>query len=262
MSRSLSSSVKRPEQKHIDQPEVKVAWIKLWQVIAATIITVIGGIVGAVLQSSFGKNESSNHVSQIELLKKENEQLNEKLKRNEAAGRERTTAILNERNALYQITADRLQSSLGLTSAKVDDAKNTDVVDINYKRVKLAVFKNMYTLHADESITDMTLQQLTKRGFAWVSQVKPRLLTEFSDIRVMRLRWLEDKAIPSLRGEIEKAKQSNSPSQSGDRAWVEFPRDVWILSQQQADAPGESVFSISDLEHEAKLIKDKLTENK
>jgi hypothetical protein len=194
-------------------------------------------------------------VQKYEALSQQNEQLIAELARKERIIAEKDALSAAERSALYQFTADSLDSQLVSTSGKTNESGTGDG-ELDYKRLKRAVFMSMHALQADPSIADSTLQQLVKRGHEWIAKVSPRLVAEFPDIRIARLRWLEDAAIPALQREFDALR--HSPVQRAAETKVVLPQEVWILSEEAGGIPTVVLTDLNSLKEEVRLIKDKL----
>src|SRR5437899_2538231 len=108
----------RPESEteRRDSPEVQVAKITAKQVIIVTTITAIAGLAGAVLQSLLGRSERGVSQTQYEELQQENKALKQQLEAKQTLQSTPSSGSVPglstaERNALYLLTADRVESS-------------------------------------------------------------------------------------------------------------------------------------------------------
>jgi hypothetical protein len=95
-----------------------------------------------------------------------------------------------EREALYRLTADHIEGDLKLTVGKRNVVQPGELSDteLNYRRLRRAVFLNMVVLRANRTILENTLQALTMRGHGWIEAQKSRSISEFPEIKAVRLR--------------------------------------------------------------------------
>ena len=126
--------------------------------------------------------------------------------------------------------------------------------EIQYKRLRKAVFLRLLSFQADITILKDSLESLTKRGHSFVAIHITRILGELPRIKSEKLRWLEDQAIPALRRDIEDVQ--NSPVQRGASASVILPKIAWILDHDNDDEPKETVYDMQLLEEEVSLLKE------
>ena len=157
-----------------------------------------------------------------------------------------------QKEALNRLVADRLQWSLQESEGKAsgnDDERN----EIQYKRLRKAVFLNLLGFQADSTILKDALESLNRRGHTFVAVHITRIVAEFPRIKAAKLRWLEDQAIPALRQDIELLRQS--PVQRGAEASVVLPRIAWILDHAQGSEPEKTVQDMSLLEEEVAILK-------
>lgn len=167
------------------------------------------------------------------------------------------TTTKAERLALYRLTADRLQEDLKLTAGKGGRVLPVDLTeaDVRYRSLRRSVFLNLMTLEADESVLRGSLDTLEKRGYSWIGAHRARLLTEFPQIKVSRLRFLEDVVTPAL----QRAIQQHSPvAQSLPSASVALPEEARILGLA-SDEPDLTFTSMSAVEEEIRVLKMVLT---
>lgn len=234
----------RPE----DRNAIQIARITARQVILVTIITAVSGIAGALIQGMFasGKIESlreklTSSASKVEGLQKD---------------LEGPGASAVEREALYRLTADYIESDLALTAGKRNVVRPAELSDteLNYRLLRRAVFLNMAVLRANQTIIENTLKTLTMRGRGWIEGQKARIISEFPEIKAARLRWLEDVAIPRLQQSIGDA-AARPIVQSVPSALVSLPREVWILNHAPGEEPTVTVTSMAALKEEVELLK-------
>ena len=201
------------------ETEITIAQINARQIILVTIITAASGIVGAVIQGVLASGK-------IETLKNHLISSTSKVKdlQNDLEGPSASTV---ERDALYRLTSNSIESDLALTAEKRNVVKPAELADneLNYRRLRRAVFLNMDILRANRTILENTFDTLTKRGHRWVDGQKARLISEFPEIKATRLRWLEDAAVPRLQHSIDE-KERHPLSRSVPAAEVPSPRGL------------------------------------
>jgi hypothetical protein len=160
-----------------------------------------------------------------------------------------------EKAALYRLTADHLESDLNLTAGKGSLEAGSSALpeaELNYRRLRHAVFFNLTTLQGNRAILEGTLAQLAARGRPWVAPAKDRLVAGFPDLKALRLRWLQDAAIPALQRAIA---QRSPMQQSLPSATVTLPHEVWILDHAAGSEPTATVSSLNDMNEEVELLK-------
>ena len=184
--------------KQEDTAAVQVAKINARQVIIVAVVTAVSGLVGAFIQGSFSSNKIKGLQQELE----------------------GPSASVVERKALYPLTADQIEDDLRMTANKRSVVTDDELSDeeLQFKRLKRSVFFNMVILRANSIILEGTLDELKKRGYHWVDDSKARLIAEFPKIKTLRLRWLEDKAIPAFQ-----------------EAFAEIARDPSIQSMASAE---------------------------
>lgn len=168
------------------------------------------------------------------------------------------TVSASEKKALHRLVADRFQWSLKESEGKTashDDAGEDDYDEIQYKRLRKAAFLNLFSFQADSTILKESLESLSKRGYPFVAMHISRLVAELPRIKAVKLRWLEDHAIPALRSDIEYLQQYPM-MQRGARASVVLPKFVWILDHSSGNEPEETVQDMSLIEEEVSLLKE------
>jgi hypothetical protein len=222
-----------PRAGHRQNPSedaaVQVAKVNAKQAVAVALIAALSGIVGAALQAKLGSSASSQ--SKLEA----------------------TSSSEHEKKALYKFMTDYLESEVGLTSAKGGTENPDD--EIRYKRLFQAGFLTTGVMQADAGIWETTLNNLANRGYPWVTEYVPRLKAEYPKIKQLKLRWLEDKAIPQLQHEIETRPIG---VQSLPSAPVTLPKEVWILQNQSNPPPAVPVSDMVSLKEEVELLKSNL----
>jgi len=162
-----------------EQNAVRIARINARQIIVVTIITAISAIAGALIQGRFAsekveglRKELTGSASKVESLQKD------------------LDGVTVEREALYRLTADHIEDDLKLTVGKrnVVQPGELSYTELNYRRLRRAVFLNMVVLRANRTILENTLQALTLRGHGWIEAKKSRIISEFLEIKAVRLR--------------------------------------------------------------------------
>ncbi|KVX19470.1 hypothetical protein WL03_10955 [Burkholderia ubonensis] len=227
----------RPEES----AAARVARITALQAIVVAIITAVSGIAGALIQSKATSGTIVHLKGQVKGLQTE---------------LQGPGASAAEREALYRLTADHIESDLRLIAGKRSLIPPEEVSDteLKYRMLRRAIFLNMGILRANRTILEGTLQTVKKRGYAWIDEQQARVVAEFPELEAIRLRWLEDVAIPRLQHVIDA--EANNVSQSLPNASVLLPREVWILNRtSDNDQPTVLVTSLADLKDEVDLLK-------
>lgn len=155
--------------------------------------------------------------------------------------------------ALNRLVSEKLEWALKETGGKSGTTLDEND-EIQYNRLKKAVFQEMLSFQANTNILQSALETLANRGFRNVLIHKARLLGELPRLKTERLRWLEDKAIPELRKDIELL-QSRPMIQRGPRASIPLPRIIWVLEHENGQEPEETVTDMSLLEEEVSVLK-------
>src|SRR6266516_2124436 len=123
--------MKNPDQSET-RSAIEVARITARQVILVTIITAAAGIVGAIIQGVFSSHKNERLATQLTSTNMKAGGLEQRLKESEA-----------EREALYRLTANYLESDLHSTSVKGGDAAESSGLsetELAYRRLRRAVF--------------------------------------------------------------------------------------------------------------------------
>lgn len=225
---------------------VQIARLGFRQAIVVTVITAGAAIVGALIQT--GRLQGQIHTRDEQLQSRTAEV---RTLQGQLAG---ASTSVDEKEALYRLTADRLESDLNLTADKGGPAAGPGLAEteLNFRRLRHAVFFNMTTLQGSQPILEGTLTRLAARGRPWVAPVKDKLVAGFPDLKALRLRWLQDAAIPALQRAIA---QRSPMQQSLPSATVAVPHEVWILDHPAGSEPTATVSSLDDLNEEVDLLK-------
>jgi hypothetical protein len=231
-----------------DRNGIEIARINARQIIIVTIITAVSGLAGALIQGMFAAGKIDSLSDQLRSSTSKVEGLQKDL---EGPG-----ASAVEREALYRLTTDYIEGDIVLTAGKGGPGQPDELSDteLNYRRLKRAVFLNVGPLRANRTILENTLQMLTQRGRGWIEGQRARIIAEFPELRATRLRWLEDVAIPRLQQSIDEI-ATRPMVQSLPNAKVPLPREVWILNHAPGDEPTVTVSSIVALKDEVELLK-------
>jgi hypothetical protein len=229
--------------------EERIAQINARQAIYIALITAVAGIVGALIQGYFSSGKIQGLTEQLKSSDSKVEDL-----KGELAG---PSASVVERDALYRLTADRLEGDLELTAGKGGGGQGAELAptELQYRVLRRAIFLNLDVLRANPTILENTLETLVARGRPWVENQRARIVAEFPAIKSARLRWLQDVAIPELQRARSAAGQM---SQSVPSAKVALPPEVWILDAAAGEEPTVTVTSLSVLNDEVALLKSVL----
>lgn len=240
-----------PENHSKKKAAISVARINSNQTIICTVITASFGILGVVIQGYFNSRQVTKLKSDLHDSTGTIERMEEKLKG--------SAISVAERKALYRLTADVIESDLKLTSGK-RDAVSPSVIsdeDLEFKRIRRAVFVHMGELRADVKILQNTLDEVSNRGHGWIAPHLPKILADFPTIKKEKLRWIEDHAIPALQKAIDE-ERDRPMAQDVPRATVKLPREIWIIQDNPGEQPTMTVTDMTALKSEADLIKQSL----
>jgi hypothetical protein len=240
-----------PEEHGKDEAAIAVAQINAKQIIIVTVITAISGTFGAAIQGYFSSRQVNALKTNLARTTGTIEGLQKEL--------EGPAVSVVERKALYQLTADVIESDVKLTSNKRDAVSSDELSDqdLQYKRIRRSVFVHMGELRANTAILQNTLDEVSKRGYDWIAQQKPKIVADFPTIKAAKLRWIEDHAIPALQDAIDEI-QRHPFIQNIPRADVQLPREMWILQHKLGEEPTITVTDMTALKSEAALIKQSL----
>lgn len=260
----------------------KLALITSRQAIIIALITAVSGTVGAAINAYLSKPSSNSTVAAADSSKTDNASASttpsstsssptpttpaadDKSKSADAKGADGAKSAGGgrevsqvERETFYRIVEHYLEEDLAATSNKLTNLPNGVSADeVNYNRVRRAVFLNMGNLGANKKIAEQTLDLLSKSGFEFVPKTKARLVSEFSQLRGMKLRWLKDVVTPAIAAEV--AKLSKSPAQYDLSVSVPLPVELTVVpgsteqatktftSQAQVDAEVDSIEHVLD----------------
>lgn len=230
-----------------DPQAVQIARLGFRQAIVVAAISAVAAIAGALIQTGRLQGQLQTRDERIKSSDAKVKDLQGQL----------ATASMSaeEKAALYRLTADRLESDLNLTVGKGSPeagGSSLPEAELNYRRLRHAVFFNITTLQGNQAILEGTLAQLAARGRPWVADVKDRVAAGFPDLKTLRLRWLQDDAIPALQHAIA---QRSPAQQSLPSATVKLPHEVWILDHAAGTEPTAIVSSLDDLNEEVALLK-------
>jgi len=129
-----------------------------------------------------------------------------------------------------------------------------DESEAHYRILKRAVFNHLSDFECDAGVLSRALSHLVNRGRSEVEAHVERIVSELPQITQLRLRWLEDDAIPALRKEIELYKFH----QKDHSASVPIPKDLWLFQHAPRDEPTEVVVDLAELQNEVRLLKENL----
>jgi hypothetical protein len=230
-----------------DRQALQLARINFRQAVLVAAITAVAGTAGALIQGYFSSGRIQGLTSKLEHSDAKVKDL-----QGELAG---PGASAVERDALYRLTADRFENDFKLTEGKGRSGSTGRLsqTELNYRLLRRAVFLNLDVLRANPTILQNTLDALVARGHPWVAEQKARIVAEFTQIKAIRLRWLQDVAVPQLERAINGA---GPATQSIPFAQVALPREVWI--QDSGQPPTVSVANLAELNEEIDLIKRSL----
>lgn len=166
------------------------------------------------------------------------------------------TVSVSQRKSLNRLVADRLEWSMKESEGKIrhrSDFSRDEYDELQYKRLRKAVFLNLLCFQADGVILEDSLKSLNRRGYTFVAKHITRVVADLPRIKSAKLRWLEDQAIPALRRDMER-----ETLKQGFSALVVLPKVAWILDHTQESEPKELVYDMSLLQEEVSLLKEKM----
>lgn len=212
--------------------QVSVARYALWQAVICAVITAVAGLLGAWLHGEFGESTSTS-VKRV------------------AGLRAQVTELKND---LYILVGNSLEKSLRYSEGKQAFAPNVDKHELEYSRLKRAVYDNMKILKADPTVLDGTIDFLAKQDQSWIAAHKARLSGDFQNIINVRLAWLK-----TARERLKEAEANWRPeSQQRPYADVALPEAVWILRDTSTDRPTERVTDEDALNEEITLLQQSI----
>ena len=152
---------------------------------------------------------------------------------------------------------ESLENDLTATSGKTRfDAK---IPDIDYKRLKRAVFLNFTSFYADKEILKQSLFSLQKQSGEFKTSDINRLLNNYTLLMQTRLTWLKNNAIPALQQQILYLRD-NPQVQEGLYARVKLPQDIWVIPVNRDNGGNEvTVDDLALLKKERDLLIDKIS---
>jgi len=137
----------------------------------------------------------------------------------------------DERRLLIRMIADRIKGFEGVAANKgfifEDPNYYRKVSDqIHYRSLRLAVFENLFYAGGKRDLISEALDFLPKIGYRLGDSQKENILKEFDYIRSIRIRWLEQEAIPAFHRYFDRIQQQ----QVRHAVPVKAPKDFEILS--------------------------------
>jgi hypothetical protein len=152
---------------------------------------------------------------------------------------------------------DRIEGDLETTIGKQGSVPDSQASEIFYRRLKRSVFLNLLSFQASDEILESSLKSLKGRGQPITDVQIDKLIAEMPELKQIRLRWLEDQAIPALL----KAKESHSgvgPNQvAPPSAEVPLP-DILRILDQRNEVPTVYVNDMALLKEEVEVLKNNI----
>lgn len=157
-----------------------------------------------------------------------------------------------ERRALNRLIADYFSSALRQGEEKVEAVPSSMADRAECTLVRRAVFKHMRDYDASREVLQNALNHFVRdRGFSRLQNCAGEIVADFDRLRTMRLRWLEDEAIPAL----DSAMANASPvTQQQLSAKVPLP-DEFVIDEDLLGTPTVKVKDMTSLEAEVDLLK-------
>lgn len=234
-------------------------------------------IAGNSTSGELGKKlgEARQEIERLKLASKGTQELAQVKTDLAAAQRtleEREAAVAAERELTSRLVADRLMGGLSVARVRGKVSRGggpgrrgdnpsepaiQDSAEVYLNLLKRSVFENLAVFDGDASVLEGALRSVVRRGRTEFERHTATVVEDLGDIMRMRLRWLEDIAIPALQEDI----RSIGVEQRSPMARVLLPRALWILDYAPGKEPATTVFSITQLRSEASFIKGKLDES-
>jgi hypothetical protein len=157
---------------------------------------------------------------------------------------------------LYNIIP-ALESDLRVTSGKGQYAPQIE--DINYKRLRRAIFLNFMIFNADINILKQTLNIYNEQTKEFSPEDINKIISDFSNLMRVRLTWLKQEAIPALEADIRHLEE-HPMEQRAASAIVKLPKEA-IIFEVSNDLGSNTVMinNITILEKEKNLLMKKLS---
>ena len=164
---------------------------------------------------------------------------------------ERDQVTSAQRVALNRFVADLLEQTLSDFSAKLNSVGGSAVPAVRASLLRRAVFIHMLALQADKSVLHDALETLVDRGHDDIKPMVESIVDDLPKLRVLKLRWLQDKAIPALAEDI---RTRNPITQSAPSAEVPLPQE-FVIADMKFDEPSARVTDMTRLQEEVDLLK-------
>lgn len=158
----------------------------------------------------------------------------------------------SESRVLDRLVADSIESHWRYTRAKTRRVSESNRTALRCILVKRAAFIDLRKFEANDTILKNALIHLTNRGYTDMSPCVESVVNDLDSIKILKLRWLEDKAIPALQDDI----RNLGVAQRGPSANVRLPDILAIPKELGGFEPPEiTVTNMSKLQEEATFIK-------
>jgi hypothetical protein len=161
-----------------------------------------------------------------------------------------------QRTALNRYITDRIEKVLFETSGKWRSVSKSEQIMVRRVLLRRAVFLNMLAFEADGDILRSALEHLVNRGHSDLKPAIEEVVIDLPNLKVSKLRWLEDEAIPALAEDIQKLRMS--PVQRGPIATVPLPQEFVVVNVSEFGQPVAHVTDMASLQEEVALLKKSL----
>lgn len=201
------------------------------------------GIILAVLSGISGVVESTTN-SKVKALEMQ-------LQLSEVTAKER-------RDTLARMVASKLGSVYRRAEGKsraIDYQE--EIAAVHEKLLRQAVFFHLLSFNADAEVLEKALRILVSRGHRDAEHHISTIVKDLPKLTAIKLRWLEDDALPALQRDIEHLK-ARPMVQRSPAASVILPRELWLMNHEKGDEPTTTVMDINELKKEVALLKMKL----
>jgi len=199
--------------------------------------------------NSINGEELSSLRAQLEEANRTNE-----LAKLQADAQMRINTRLIASRLLSDLSTTRTGAKTMIVADKSLDPTVTDETQAHFRLLERAVFKHVADFEGNADMLSRALAILEKQGRAEVAGNADKLVRELPRLVTMRLRWLEDKAIPALRADIELL--SSRPLEQRDPiASVPIPEALWLFNHSKGMEPTEPVDDIAKLESDLNVLR-------
>jgi TolA-binding protein len=194
-----------------------------------------------------------DHLKQTSVGQREVARLESELDEARKGQQEAAQRGATQRDALDRIVADAFEQVFAESAGKMGSVPPSEQAKVRGSLLRRAVFINILTFQADGDILRSALQHLVSRGFPDLKAAAEEVVRDLPNLKVLKLRWLQDVAIPELNKAIDKA--SRSPMQAAVQAKIPLPREFVVLDVAEFGQPSITLTDMVKLQQELDLLK-------